>query len=296
MKVYLYDAPVGFVPAPREYAGNMCGLRIAGLPPIPGGYPGKDDLFMSWFLGRYSPDIRRRLIYPAYRYPDLLLSWPDERAQGMSPAQFGALCREVIAHGKRPAVMLLSKDYDPRDVAGCRAAIEPVIPHLRNVVPRACLGFELDFLQPEVLHALLDWCAPIFVAWGCKFYVHFSPGKGSWQEDGHYTDYFWNAHIGQLTGLWHQRIPGTTADEYQYGASGCLDDMLMRFAGGFNFSPDSGFGHPWDLIALEITASDQAEGGMSVEDGDRWGRVALSTRSRMGPLGPVPIMGSGNGY
>ena len=125
-----------------------------------------------------------------------------------------------------------------------------------------------------------------------QYYTHFSPGKGAWQEDGHDTAFFWNQHIGQLTGHFHQRIPFCTPEAYTVGASGCLDDMLMRFNGYGGFSTDSGFGHPWDLIALEITASEQAEHGMSESDGDVWGRIALATP----PRGNVRVQGSGNGF
>ena len=286
--ILLSDSLPPFVPAPREYSGNFCGIRVPGLPPVAGG-SSDSSLVFSPFIDRYTAADRER-IYAAYRYPDLLLSWPDSRAFG--PQQFAVTIREAIARGKRPAVMLLSKDYDPSDFDGCMKNIVPALPYLIGVVPRVCIGWELDaFLSPEVLHALIDALAPPFVTYGCKVYVHFTPGKGAWQENHHQTADFWNAHIGQLTGLFHQRIPGSSVSDYQTGASGCLDDMLVRFAGGDGFSADSGFGHPWDLIALEITASEQFGRGMSEADGDRWGRIALDTP----PRGDVHVQGSGNG-
>lgn len=283
-----------FQPAPREYNGNMCGIRVPGLPPVPGGYA--PDLFLSWFLDRYSPADRER-IYAAYRYDDLLLSWPDSRGFGHTAVQFGDLCREVIAHGKRPAVMLASKVYDPQDdAAGIIRNIEPVIPCLVNVVPRVGIAWEANsFMSGAVLRTVIDAIAPQFVGYGCKVYVHFTPGVAAWQLPGQTTADFWNAHVGQLTGLFHQRIPHTTPAQYQTMLSGCLDDVLVRFAGQDGFSPDSGFGHPWDLIALEITASEQSAEGMSEAEGNRWGDIALQTPPRVGPLGPVRVMGSGNG-
>lgn len=294
MKPYLLDTATAFRPAPREYLGNMCGVRVPRLPPVSGGAHDA-SLFLSWFYARYNATDQSRIRAAMQRYPDWLLSWPDDRAVGLSGADFGAQCRSLIALGFRPAVMLLSKDYDPSDFDGCMRNIAPVLPHIIGLVPRMCIGFELNsFLSPEVLHRLIDALTPQFVAYGCKCYVHFTPGVASWQEDGHPTCDFWNAHIGQLTGLFHQRIPGTTPAEYQTEMSGCLDDVLVRFAGEDGFSPDSGFGHPWDCIALEITASEQFD-GMSDADGDRWGDIAISTPARVGPLGPVPVMGSGNG-
>lgn len=294
MKPYLLDSAPAFVSAPREYSGNLCGIRVPGLPPVVGG--SRDaSLFLSWFYARYNTADQSRIRAGMQRYPDWLLSWPDDRAVGLSGADFGAQCLNLIGFGFRPAVMLLSKDYDPTDFDGCMANIAPVLPHIIGVVPRMCIGFELNsFLSPEVLHRLIDALTPKFVAYGCKCYVHFTPGVASWQEDGFPFAKFWNDHVGQLTGLWHQRIPGTTSEQYQTGASGCLDDVLIRFAGGANTNPDSGFGHPFDCIALEITASEQFD-GMSEADGDRWGEIAISTPARVGPLGPVIVQGSGNG-
>lgn len=294
-----------FQPAPRQYAGNMCGVRVPGLPPVPGG-SSDSSLVLSWFYDRYNAGDQDRIrkVWGS-KYPDVLLSWPDSRAFGLSPAEFGLECSTLVNQGYRPAVMLASKLYDPQgdkvnfdptQLAGLVANIQEVVPYIHNVVPRVGIAWESDlWMSPPTLHALIDAIAPIFVAYGCKVYVHFSPGKGSWQENGHDTAYFWDQHPGQLTGLFHQRIQGTTIDQYQFNASGCLDDMLVRFAGGAGFNIDSGFGHPWDLIALEITASEQFT-GMSEATGNQWGQYALATTPRQGPLGIVPVMGSGNGF
>src|SRR5689334_19702587 len=115
-----------FVPAPRTYAGNMCGVRVPGLPRVPGG-ASDPALVLSWFYDRYCRKCRRA-IRDAWRVRgavDVLLSWPDSRSVKQSPAQFGATCRELIYEGFRPAVMLASKDYDPADLPGL----------LRNIAP-----------------------------------------------------------------------------------------------------------------------------------------------------------------
>ena len=70
-----------------------------------------------------------------------------------------------------------------------------------------------------------------------------------------------------------------------------ITDCLERFAGGFGFPTDSGFGHPFDFVALEITAQPQFNGEMTEADGDLWGQTALQTP----PCGSVSVMGSGNG-
>jgi hypothetical protein len=70
-----------------------------------------------------------------------------------------------------------------------------------------------------------------------------------------------------------------------------ITDCLQRFAGQFNFPTDSGFGHPFDFVALEITAQRQFNGQMTEVEGDSWGQTAITTRA----VGAVQVMGTGNG-
>ena len=101
---------------------------------------------------------------------------------------------------------------------------------------------------------------------------------------------FWKLNVGKLTGILRQRDPaedGGHMDEYQARVKDCLD----RFAGGYGFPTDSGFGHPFDDIELEITAQDQFNGNVDEATGDAWGRAALATPAS----GAVRVMGSGNG-
>ena len=72
-------------------------------------------------------------------------------------------------------------------------------------------------------------------------------------------------------------------------------DVLTRFAGNFNVSPDSGFGHPFDDVELEITATLQFNGDMTEADGNSWGQWAIDTPPQGGPAGLVGVQGSGNG-
>ncbi len=58
-----------------------------------------------------------------------------------------------------------------------------------------------------------------------------------------------------------------------------------------NFPTDSGFGHPFDFVALEITAQPQFNGQMSEAEGNSWGQTAITTP----PVGRVIVQGSGNG-
>lgn len=282
-----------FQPAPREYAGNMCGVRVPGLPPVDGG-AADPSLVLSWFYDRYSSDDQFR-IREAWgdKYPDVLLSWPDSRGYGVSAQEFGNTCQKLVGYGFRPCVMLSSKDYDPRDdFAGIIANIAPVIPYLVNIVPRVCIGWELSlWMSPETCQRLIDALAPTFNAYGARVYVHFQSGYFAYQPNGQTTSYFWWQNVGKLTGILRQRDPNEdqgNQTEYQYR----VEDCLVRFAGGFGFPRDSGFGHPFDDIELEITAMQQFNGEMSESDGNGWGQAAIQTPAQNG----VHVMGSGNGY
>lgn len=284
-----------FVPAPRQYQGNMCGVRVPGLPPILGD-AADPSLVLSWFYPRYSPQDRAK-IRAAWgtKYPDVLLSWPDDRAVGLSAAQAGAIYQELIDDGFRPCVFLLSKVYDPTDFDGCMANIAPILPYLIGIVPRICIGWELNlFLSPEVLRQLIDALCPLFTPAGTKCYPHFSEGVSTWQINGQNFASFWNRSIGKLTGVLRQEILSQTPPERR-GASGGISDVLTRFAGNFGVSPDSGFGHPFDDIELEISASYQFNGSTTEAEGDIQGQWAIDTPPESGPAGLVGVLGSGNG-
>lgn len=285
----------GFIPAPRHYDGQMCGVRVPGLPPVDGG-AADASLVLSWFYPRYDAAARAK-IRAAWgtKYPDVLLSWPDDRAFGLSAAQAGAIYQELIADGFRPCVFLLSKVYDPTDFDGCLASIATILPYLVGIVPRISIGWELNlFLSPEILRQLIDAICPLFTPAGTRCYVHFSEGVSAWQINGNNFASFWNRSIGKLTGVLRQEILSQTPPERR-GASGGISDVLIRFAGNFGVSPDSGFGHPFDDIELEISAQPQFNGQMTEAEGDAQGTWAIQCPPEGGPAGLVGVQGSGNG-
>ena len=293
--IALNPATKPFVPCPREYRGNMCGIRLGGLPQIPG-VPNA-DLVLSWFIDRYDQPDRAR-IYQAYRdkgMTDVLVSWPDSRVNGSTPEQFGLFCQEIVDAGFTPVVFLSSKYYDPHyDWKGVQANIAPVLPFIEKIAGRHCVGFELSlWLSPADVQALTDWLAPLVNPWGGKLYVHFQQGYASFDIDGPNASFagYWNRNVGKLTGILHQR--DLSWDKPMYQAR--LVDVLERFAGNYFCSPDSGFGHPFDLVACEITAQEQFDGHCTEEEGNAWGVTALTTTPVNGPFGPVSVMGSGNG-
>jgi hypothetical protein len=289
-----------FSPAPRMYSGNMCGSRVSGLPAVPDG-SSDPSLVLSWFIDRYSQSDRH-LIYQVWKVQgqtDVLISWPDSRGFGQSPQQFQATCLELIANGFYPCVFLSSKDYDPaNDAVGTLQNIQPVLPFIVGLVPRVCIGWELSLWNsPTDVQTMIDALAPQFNAYGCKVYVHFAQGIFAWQQDGQQTNAFWNLNVGKLTGILHQRVqdpPDQAWDMPMYQAR--ITDCLSRFSGTNGFVSDSGFGHPFDFIAMEITAEAQFNGQMDEATGNSWGQCALTTPAYTGPTGVVvSVQGSGNG-
>ncbi len=280
--------------APRTYQGNMCGVHVPGLAPIEGG-AADASLVLSWFYPRYAANWRAamRAVWKDRGDLDVLLSWPDDRGFGLSANQHVSMCQELAADGFRPCDMLSSKVYDPRDdAAGTLANIQPALSLLlaSDAVSRYCVGWELNLWNsPQSLQAITDGLAAQIVPSGRPLYVHFSSGVFAWQPDGEDTAAYWAANVGKLTGILHQRDPSSSPTCPTYQAR--IVDCLQRFAGGFNFPPDSGFGHPFDFIALEITAQPQFNGQMDEATGDAWGTCALTTP----PSGAVRVQGSGNG-
>lgn len=286
--------------APRAYKGQMCGIHIPGLPAVEGGSP-DPSLVLSWFYSRYTDPADRKAIRAAWKlegYLDPLTSWPDDRAFELSPSRHADMLEELCADGLRPCEMLGSKLYDPHDDgAGTLANINPVLDELakRDVVSRYCVGFEMDLWNTfESLQVIVDGVSARVKPMGRPLYVHFSPGYADWRPNvpgSTFADY-WNRQVGKLTGLLHQRVQAWSNEEWQAR----VVDVLQRFAGYFGVSPDSGFGHPFDFIELEISADDQYWGRITEEQGNQLGSFILGTPAVQGPTGVlVGVMGSGNG-
>jgi hypothetical protein len=282
-----------WTPCPRTYSGNMCGIYLDGLPPVPGG-ASNPALVLSWFLDRFG-DANQTRILDAYRertLTDVLVSWPDSRSIGKSPQQFGDWCSSLYQRGFEPCVMLASKVYDTPTLSGLIAAVAPVLPFLTRRVGRFGVAWEANlWISPEVLQQFIDWLSPQITPWGGKLYPHFSAGVASWQPDGNPFATFWNANIGKLTGLLWQADVSWDPGYLQAKAK----DILDRFAGQFFCSPESGFGHPFDCIGLELQAERVFDNGESEAVQNLYGQAAIHTPPTMGPLGPVRVMGSGNG-
>jgi len=294
--LYLDSFRKPFRAAPRFWKANMCGTRVPGVEAVPGG-AADASLVLSWFYDRYTPESRAaiRAAWKAKGLTHVLLSWPDSRSFGQSIAQFRATCQELAEFFT--CVFLSSKDHDPADVATILAGLAPVLDALVGIVPMFCIGWELSlWLSPTQVQQLIDAIAPRCLQQpGTLVYPHFQEGYSSFQQPDQMFADFWNLNVGKLTGVLHQKILSQTKEQYRTDSGG-LVDVLERFAGGFNVAPDSGFGHPFDLVALEITAMQQFNGTCSEDEGDELGQWAIATPAVIGPLGPVQVMGSGNGF
>ncbi len=289
-----------FVPAPRDYSGNMCGTYLDGLPPIPGGAP-DPRLVISWLVFYYSSENRQR-IYADHKRKgllDFLVSWPDFEASGGTPQGFRDHCLEVRRAGLRPCAFLSAKPTSSaniRTVAETLANILSVLPLLVGIVPRFCVGWELSlWLSPADVWFLTWNIAPIWLKQkGTLGYVHFQEGYFAYQFDGHDTASYWWMNRGLLHGILFQRSFSQSPDFSSFQAR--LEDGLVRFAGQFNYPIDNGIdGLPFLDTALEITAMAAFWNGMSEADQDAWARAAIETPAAHGPLGPIAVAGAGNG-
>jgi hypothetical protein len=265
-------------------------VTIPGLPFVPGGSSVHPERALTWFLDRWSPQWQQTILETHRRrgYTHFVLSWPDSRdGNGQSVAQFVATATKVKEMGFYVVVFLGSKVYDPRDASAAEWAprIDPVLAALiaARAIDVAVVGWELDLwnVPGDRLQGIIDHVASITVPAGIRTYVHFSPHRISWQRDGETTLDWWNRQRGKLTGVLYQGDTSWTVGMFQAR----LNDVQVRFAQ----LGDSGFGHPFDVVAFETVASLQFDGPTDEDRGDLTGYELLCTP------GPVPIMGFGNG-
>lgn len=287
-----------FKAAPRFWRGNMCGVRIAGLPPVDGGNPAIPELVLSWFYDRYISEDRTKITndWDSKTLKHVLTSWPDSRAFGYTADGFINTQKELLNRNFYPCPFLCSKDFDPHDADAIIAnwqqsqILEKIV---ASNVPLACIGWELSiWLSPTDVQKLIDYACPILTPKGIRVYVHFQEGYMGFQQPGGSLADFWVKQVGKLTGVLYQKRLVQNDAEFLDS----IYDCLIRMAGGFNMPADSGFGHPFDFVALELDSVYQFDGRDSEQDGNRWGQVAINAPAVTGPTGViVNVMGAGNG-
>jgi len=286
--------------APRVYRGDM-GVFIPGAPDIGAG--GNSDLVLSFMYPRYPAEFRAqiRAVWMQRRSLDVLLSWQDDVAFGLSLAQCIAIRQELAADGLRVCEWLMSKTYMTEQGAAYNAsrALEIAEPTLAaflatDCVSRYCVASEADLWNDYAsLQAMIDAIAPRVKAIHRPLGIHFSTNRADWRPDHPGSTFadFWNPNQGKLVDLWFQADSNASDSDLQEE----MIPILSRFAGNANVVPDCGEGHPFDCHAVEISLQKMFDGGMDQAECDRRGRVLLATPSQHGPAGTVSVMGSGNG-
>lgn len=284
---------------PLFWKANMCGIRIPGLPPVPGG-AADPELFLSWFYHLYDAGWRAiiRAAMKARGLTHWLTSWPDAQDAGVSPDEFAALNRELIVAGFFPCPFLSAKPTNSsnvRSVPETLANIQAVLPALFAAkVPGLCLGWELSlWLTPQDVQWLTDQLYIPILQTQARFYVHFQEGYPSYQPDGGTVADYWRVNVGKLTGLLYQK----KLDQNDAQFLDSISDNLQRFCGGFNMPSHSGVQDgPFTWTALELDAQWQFNGRDSEAEGNRLGQLAINAPHCFGPDGTEAFVnGAGNG-
>lgn len=269
---------------------NFCGLRVPGLPFIPGGAADPSLVFFP-FIDRYTDRDQGRILdaYLQAGYTHGTLSWPDSRAYGKSVADYVATARRLKASGLWVCHKFFSKYYDPKNADGHTAF--PVLDALlaADAIDCGTPAWEMNlFTAPEAVDDLVDPLAEY--APSVLWYLHFSCHYAAWQRNTETPHEFWMRRVGKVRGLEYQCFPVSGVDDTKAGTWSAgmmqarINDVLVRLApGGVWRTP--GF----DVIPWETTAQLQFNGAQDERHGDLRGYESLCAP------GPMPLAGFGNG-
>lgn len=297
----LSDGQPASFPAPnkRFHRGNFCGVRVPGLPFVPQG-PSDTTLVFTPFIDRYSPTDRQS-IYTAYLrrgFTHFQISWINSRdtiGSGLDVAGFTALAAEIKAAGiPYVTVFVMGKGDDP-NVANMAGTIDPMLNSLiaSGVMDLCCVAWEASlWMDPTQTQAAIDHVCAITVPAGIPTYIHFQPNYTSFPQPNAFTASFWNDNIGKLSGLYFQADANADCG----GRQQRIKEGLERFAGNDGYAVDCGFGHMWDFVTFEVTATNQFFApNLSENDGNTIGFQELCTPAQHGPGGTNQVMGYMNG-
>lgn len=269
----------------RWWRGNLCGIRLPDLPSVAGGAL-DSSLVLSWFLDRYAFSDQDRIIRKTLEdgYDRITLSWPDSAAFGQSIAQYVDTSNRLIRAGLLVDHHFFSKVYDGLNPDPATAY--PVIDALlaADAISLGTVGWELNaFNDPgPTFQRLIDGvCGRIHAGNpAIPVYLHFLPHYASWQANTESPHDFWMRQVGKIQGLKYQADPGWDAGMIQARTN----DVLVRLC------PNGLWGTPgFDVVAWETTAQTQFNGEMAEDRGD------LQSYQQLCTLGPMPVMGYGNG-
>ena len=282
-------------PSVRCWRGNAWSVTISGLPPVPGASATHPERLLTWFLDRWPRDWQDRILadYAKRGYTHFALSWPDSRdGNHQSVDEFVATAMRVKAAGLFVVVFFGSKDFDPADdsVDGWPTRADAAIDALlqARTLDAGVVCWECDaFNRQQVrLQGIIDHFATRLGSAGIPLYIHFQAGRISLRPDSSASAAFWRANVGKLTGVLYQARSEWSAEVLQAR----LSDVQNRFAGHEGYPSDSGFGHPFDVVAWELLGSRQFDHAHPDEhDADARGYEAVCAP------GAIPVMGFGNG-
>lgn len=282
-------------PNKRWMRGDFCGIDVPGMPStVSVGGPLNANLITCFQYGFYDAGQRATILasYVAHGYTHFVLSWPDLRDRtGLSPAQAIVLAQEVVAAGLYPVWFLLAKDFD--NASNIAPSCDPIInaAQVAGVYSIACVGWELSlWMTPTQVQDAVDHvCAFGTEANGVNVYVHFQEGYPSFQQPGLPTHAFWDPNVGKLTGLLYQKTLSQDCGMWQARTN----DIQIRFNGAAGFPHDSGFGHPFDLVQYEYSASPRFNGNLSEGSARTMGLQAIGSPPEGSPSQGVGVQVSG---
>jgi hypothetical protein len=277
-------------PNKRWMRGDFCGIHVDGLPStVDIGGPNDATLVTCFQYGAYDPGQRQTILdaYQSRGYTHMVLSWPDLRERsGYTPANAVECAQEIKDRGMYVVWFLLAKDFD--DPGNIAPSVDPIINAALSagVYDIACIGWELSlWMSPTQVQDAIDYISAYGTeASGHNLYVHFQEGYPSFQQPGGTTADFWNPNQGKLTGLLYQKVLAQDCGLWQ----AVTNDIQVRFAGGFGFFNDSGFGHPWDIVQYEYSASFTFYGLMTESQAQTLGQQGISS-----PPTATPSQGDG---
>jgi hypothetical protein len=284
---------IGGPPNPRVRREQFCGLRVPGLPFVPGGTDQDTSLFLSWFFDRYGKDDQKKIVAAMHATgaTHWTLSWPDSRGFGQSQSQFVETSKRLAGDGFWVCHKLFSKVYDPKNPDP--TTVFPVLDALRSAKAITCAtpAWETNFfVDPDWMDAFCDPLAQH--APELLWYLHFSPHYAAWQKNENDSPgAFWNRRIAAgFIGLEYQCEPVTGVDAPGSWTAGMAQariiDVLERLCPGSPMWGTSGV----DVIAWETTGMAQFNDpiGFTEDLGRLRGYETLCAH------GPMPLMGYGN--
>lgn len=291
------DTPTSLGSGPRFWRGDFAG--------IPGGPYGGANRFFTAFYPMYQPADREAYLADCQargytHIPISIASGNYSTGSGdpypafdlsTDPATFAGFMDEISAAGCFPVVFMTP---DSNVIGGLNPGLSPsaaiglleswMAPFIANPIAMqkiqiAAIGWEVNgYLGETVIGPLCQWLRSLLGP-NPILYAHFTPAHNAGEDPG---SIWWASMQGVLNGILYQ-------DNSRDGASlrtGCAE-LTIRFQNGLNGWPtDSGFGHPFDVVAFEYDAFWQVRGSPEAE-GVAMGNTAMHCNP--------PIMGCGNG-